>query len=61
MLHGTASHHDMRCLWFEYTPGRFFKLLRELGVDYNDVFGWREICSASVPATLRGEAVVCTL
>jgi hypothetical protein len=33
----------------------------EFGVDCDDEMGWREICSASVLATLGGETVVCTL
>jgi hypothetical protein len=61
VLSGTASHHDMRCLWCDYTSDRFFCLRCEFGVDCNDVFGWREMCSASMPATLGGETVVCTL
>jgi hypothetical protein len=38
-----------------------FCLRCEFGVECDDVFGWREICYASVSATLGGETVVCTL
>jgi hypothetical protein len=38
-----------------------FCLRCEFGVDCDDEMGWREICSVSVPVTLGGETVVCTL